>query len=107
MCDSITIAITGRRYKNLKKVADVLNGVSWCDNDNTAEGLFDAFVFPFLDDYLDSPKQLAENILGCIATGKDGVSVPEPLHSERLKELRAAFSVFGVSNDWDWEVCNG
>ena len=97
MRDLITIVINGRRYENLKKVAEAMNGVSWCNHDNTAKDVFDAFVFPCAEDYLDSPKELAESILSCIATGEDGESVPEPLHSERLKKLRAAFSVFGVS----------
>jgi len=90
----IVVIIEGERYDNLERVAQAMNGVSWCDTDNTPETVFENFVFPWSEDFLDSPARLAESILDGIATSEDGRTAPEPLHTERLKELKAAFSVF-------------
>ena len=86
----ITLVIDGEWYQNLKRVADTMNTVSWCD-DNTAESVFEEFVFPWMLDFLRSPKELAGSILDGIATGEDGEDMPEPVHSQRIEELRAAF----------------
>ena len=87
----ITLVIEGEWYQNLKRVADTMNTVSWCNDDNTAESVFEEFVFPWMLDFLQSPKRLAESILEGIATGEDGECLPEPQHSARIEELRTAF----------------
>ena len=90
----IVVVIEGEQYDNLGRVAQAMNGVKWCEGDNTAESVFNEFVWHWDGVMLNSPAEISESVLGGIATGEDGGDAPEPLHTERLKELKAAFSVF-------------
>lgn len=90
----IVVIIEGEQYDNLKRVAQVMNCVSWCCGDNTAETVFNEFIWHWDTCTLNSVREIAEFVSGAIATGDDGQDAPEPLHTERLKELRTAFSVF-------------
>ena len=89
---SITITVDGEWYKTLDRIARAMNKVSWCDNDNTPETVFDGFVWPILDDLLGSSNELCGLISTGIATGENGFDAPEPTHSARISELRAAFA---------------
>lgn len=89
----ITFTVTGERYALLKRVADAMNKVSWCDNDNTPESVFMGFVEPFAGGLLDSPDELCEAVLTGIATSDDGLTdAPEPTHAARIAELDKAFN---------------
>lgn len=83
---TLTLTLTGDEYRALTDVAKAMNRVSWCGTDNTAASVYKEFVLPELD-----KTELMANIVSCIATGEDGFDVPEPLHSLRLSELKAAF----------------
>jgi len=88
---SLTVTVGGEWYRNLDRIARAMNTTSWGGNDNTPETVFDAFLWPFLEDLLDSPSELGGLILSGIATGENGFDAPEPMHSARKEELRVAF----------------
>jgi hypothetical protein len=91
----ITFTVYGKRYANLERVARAMNKTSWCC-DNTAESVFENFVLPWIEDLLDSTDELCGSILEGIATSDDGpTEAPEPTHSARIEELRAAFDGLG------------
>lgn len=88
----ITFTVDGERYADLERVANAMNRVSWCDNDNTPESVFRDFVLPFAENLLDSSAELCDVILGGIATGDDNMTTaPEPIHTARIAELSKAF----------------
>jgi len=89
----ITMVIDGERYDALERVAQTMNSVSWCSSDNTPETVFDEFLRPFAEEPIDDLSELCEIILSGIATSDEGrKDAPEPTHSARLDELRAAFN---------------
>lgn len=89
----IVLTIDGERYARLERVARAMNETSWCDNDNTPETVFDAFVWPLAEDFLDSTDKLCGLISDGIATSDDGLTdAPEPVHAARLDELNRAFA---------------
>ena len=92
----IVVIVDGERYDNLARVAQAMNSAPWCTNDNTAESVFDWFVWPLAEDYLDSLQEMCDSILHGIATGENGEDMPEPVHSKRIEELRAAFVGAGL-----------
>ena len=88
----ITFTVDGERYANLERVAQAMNKTSWCCNDNTPESVFKEFALPCVENFLDSPAELCELILGGIATSDENMTdAPEPMHSARIAELRKAF----------------
>lgn len=92
---SLVVTIDGEEYANLERVAEAMNRTSWADDDNTAESVFRSFVW--LQEELDSPELVAENILAGIATDKENLgSAPEPLHSQRIAELQKSFEDAGI-----------
>ena len=88
---SLTVTVDGEWYRNLERVARAMNTVAWCGKDNTAETVFDSFLWPLLETYLESPDEFGGLILSGIATGDNGFDAPEPTHSARKEELRTAF----------------
>ena len=88
---SITVTIDGERYRTLERIARAMNGIAWCDDDNTPESVFEAFVFTAAEQMLKDTRELCGFICDGISTGEDGMDAPEPLHSARIAELRAAF----------------
>ena len=90
----IVVIIEGEQYDNLERVAQVMNGVSWCGDANTAETVFNEFIWHWNTCTLNSVREIAECVSGAIATGNDRQDAPEPLHTERQKELITAFHVF-------------
>ena len=85
----ITLVIDGEWYQNLKRVADTMNTVSWCDGDNTPETVFDEFVKWEIDYTLGSVRELCSQVAEAIDTGYEGKD--DTKHYARLAELRAAF----------------
>ena len=93
---SLVVTIDGEQYANLERVADALNRVSWGDGGNTAESIFAAFVWSG-EELLTSPGLVAGNILAGIATDNENMTeAPEPLHSQRIAELKKAFEDAGI-----------
>ena len=87
----ITFTVNDEQYTNLERVARAMNQTSWC-NDNTPESVFEGFVLPCMEDFLNSPYELCDLILGGIATDDDNMTeAPEPMHTVRIEELREAF----------------
>ncbi len=85
----ITLTIEGKQYENLKRIADAMNTVSWCDTDNTPETVWKGFVEWGLTYTLDSIRELCEQVEGGIDTGFERSD--ETKHLARIAELRAAF----------------
>ena len=83
----IVVTIKGEMYDRLERIANAMNSVSWCSG-NTAESVFKWFVW--IPDLLET-HAICCTILGGIATGDNGMTAPEPINTERLKELEAAF----------------
>ena len=103
--NEITVHIRGTIRENLKKIADAMNGVSWCDNDNTATGVLDNFIIGYWLRQLETPTgmvgnipargigEATENIANGIYTGfEDGT----PEDEMRKDELRTAFELVGL-----------
>ncbi len=87
----ITFTVDGERYSRLERVARAMNKTSWC-NGNTPETVFEEFVLPFAETFLDSSDELCFSILDGIATSDDNTGeAPEPMHTARIAELRNAF----------------
>ena len=87
----ITFTVDGERYARLERVARAMNKTSWC-NGNTPETVFEEFVLPFAETFLDSSDELCFSILTGIATSDDNKGeAPEPMHTARIAELRNAF----------------
>ncbi len=87
----ITFTVDGERYANLEQVAQAMNKTSWC-NGNTPESVFEEFVIPWAENFLDSPYELCDTILSGIATNDENTGdAPEPMHTARIEELCEAF----------------
>ena len=95
----LTIRIGGTAYANLAAMAMTMNGVDWCDNDNTPATVARNFVIGDIIGDLAEPTQMYHNIVngGCgkialdivdlIDTGCDGETNE---HKRRVEELRTA-----------------
>lgn len=89
----ITFTVDGERYADLERVARAMNKTSWCKG-NTPESVFEEFVLPCAENFLDSPTELCGFILEGIATSDDNLTdAPEPMHAARIAELRNAFDL--------------
>ena len=60
--NEIVVHISGTIRENLKKVADTLNGVGWCDTDNTAISVLDGFIIGHWLRQLETPTAKFGNI---------------------------------------------
>jgi hypothetical protein len=89
---ALTVTIDGDQFGLLERAARAINACKWTEDDNTPKSVFQSFVWDWLEDIWENRGALAESILEGIATDNEGLtSAPEPLHSERLAELKAAF----------------
>jgi len=91
----ITLTIDGERYAALERVAEALNGIPWCDKDNTPESVFREWVWPFADGPMRDPRELCELVEGSFDTGH---APGTPADRTRLAEVRAAFVAHGLYN---------
>ena len=97
--EDLTIRISGTAYANLATMAKTMNGVAWCDKDNTPATVASAFVFGDTFENLAKPTrmsgkfivggcgEIAADICDCIDTGCD---CETDEHERRCKELRTA-----------------
>ena len=95
----LTIRISGTAYANLATMAKAMNGVAWCDNDNTLATVASNFIIGDVLSDLAEPTKMSGNIVcgGCgeiadyicqaIDTGYDEETSE---HKRRVKELREA-----------------
>jgi hypothetical protein len=98
----ITLTIDGERYAVLERVAEALNGIPWCENDNTPESVFREWVWPFADGPMRDPRELCGLVEGSFETGfPDGT--PEDM--ARLAEVRAAFEAAGLYGEGASAAC--
>lgn len=67
----ITWTASAAQVAALEKAATALNGVSWCEKDNTAESVFEQFIKWGIDDLLNNPKSLASEISQGIETNEE------------------------------------
>lgn len=97
--EDLTIRISGTAYANLATMAKTMNGVAWCDKDNTPATVASTFVFGDTFENLAKPTrmsckfivggcgEIAADICDCIDTGCD---CETDEHERRCKELRTA-----------------
>ena len=97
--EDLTIRISGTAYANLATMAKAMNGVAWCDNDNTPATVASAFVIGDVLSDLAEPTKMSGNIVcgGCgeiadyicqaIDTGHDEETNE---HKRCVEELRTA-----------------
>ena len=102
--DAVTITVQGAAYKNLVAIADAMNAVAWCDNDNAPESILSLLIGDLVDD-LSSKARYYEHIpTGGIANVADEVcsaidTGAEPDTAEdrgKRDELRREFSRRGL-----------
>jgi len=95
--NALQVTIERDEYRVLQRVASAMNSTSWSDGDNTPETLARDWLLELVENELHNPAELAADILDGIATDDEGLTeAPEPLHSQRLAELRLAFESAGV-----------
>ena len=97
--EAITIRIGGTAYANLATMARAMNGVAWCEHDNTPATVASNFVIGDTIEDLAEPTrmsgkfivggcgEIAADICDCIDTGCDCETNE---HERRCKELRTA-----------------
>lgn len=97
--EALTIRISGTAYANLATMAKAMNGVAWCDNDNTPATVASNFVIGDVLSDLAEPTKMSGNIVcgGCseiadyicqaIDTGHDEETNE---HKRCVEELRTA-----------------
>lgn len=83
---TISIEINGEAYADLQRMADAMNSVEWCDNDNTPESIVKEFLLVISNYY-----EMCETVAGDIYTGFDDGT---PQERERIKALHVAFAAF-------------
>lgn len=98
----ITLTVDGERYALLERVAEALNGIPWCDKDNTPESVFHGWVWPFADGPMRDPRELCGLVEGSFETGfPDGT--PEGM--ARLADVREAFEAAGLYGEGASAAC--
>lgn len=97
--EDLTIRISGTAYANLATMAKTMNGVAWCDNDNTPATVASEFVIGDTIENLAKPTrmsgkfivggcgEIADYICQAIDTGHDEETNE---HKIRVKKLRTA-----------------
>lgn len=94
--EAVTIRVSGAAYANLRRIADTMNDVRWCGNDNTPASVLREWTGTFIERIAETPKtcswenvsELISDILFSIDTGHaDGT----PEDKARRDELEAAF----------------
>lgn len=97
--NAVTIRISGDAYANLKTIAKTMNGVSWCETDNTPITVLDNFVLSELEDGLANPTRMYGSVV-CGGVGQTADYICESIdtgfddgtqeHKARYAELRKA-----------------
>lgn len=90
---ALHVTVDGEQYANLAKVAASMNRAPWTDGDNTPQSVFENFTFSLTEQFLNTPAEMAEDILSCVDTG---AKEPSPLYKQRIAELKAAFVADGI-----------
>ena len=67
----IDYRLSGAAYRNLARIAEAMNSVSWCGTDNTAETVAEAFLFWRMVDDIGEPDGAMEFALEQVAAGID------------------------------------
>ena len=98
----ITLTVDGERYAALERVAEALNGIPWCDKDNTPESVFHEWVWPFADGPMRDPRELCELVEGDFDTGH---APGTPADRARLADVRAAFKAAGLYGEGATAAC--
>jgi hypothetical protein len=94
---ALTVTIDGDEFGLMERAARAMNACKWTDGDNTPKSVFESFVWDWLEDVWERRGELAESILDAVATDPARlIPAPEPLHSERKEELKAAFRAEGL-----------
>ena len=98
--EDLTIRISGTAYANLDAMAKAMNGVSWCDNDNTPATLASNFVIGDIIGNLAEPTRLYGGAVVCGGVGEIADYICDSIdtgcdeatddHKIRVKELRTA-----------------
>ena len=99
---SITITIDGERYALLERVAEALNGIPWCEHDNTPESVFYEWVWPFADGPMRDPRELCMLVVESFDTG---YAPDTPADRARLAEVRAALVAAGLYGEGSTAAC--
>ena len=103
--NALTITIIGKPLTNLRAIADAMNSIEWCDNDNTASTVLDGFIVGDLLHRLGQPTAKwngithdgVGEITDLIVDGIETDCEPDsPKDKERRAALRATFDKFGV-----------
>ena len=97
---AISVEISGEEYADLQRMADAMNSVGWCDNDNTPESIVKYFLL-----VTGSYRDMCDGVLSGIDTG---VEADTPQERERINELAAAFIAFsqggGGANNSGYDI---
>lgn len=96
---ALHVKIDGEEFDLLARIARAMNRcAAWCDDDNSPLTVFRNFSFiEVAREELTTPGMLADAILDGIGTDTEtGGKAPEPLHGQRIAELRAAFEAEGL-----------
>lgn len=101
--ESLTITLTGEAVANLRKAAEVMNGLKWCDNDNTAESILSGFALFNLESWGESTTHYKGlylcDQLDIIADAIDTLAADDDEDKERREELRSAlYRAFDIRN---------
>ena len=104
MGDAVTITVQGAAYKNLVAIADAMNAVAWCDNDNTPESILSLLIGEMVDDLFSEARyyeriptggiaNVADEICNAIDTGEEPDTTED---RAKRDELRREFSRRGL-----------
>lgn len=100
----ITWTASAAQVAALEKAATALNGVSWCEKDNTAESVFEQFIKWGIDDLLNNPKSLASEISQGIETNEEPDSEAD---NRKAREVyHAICGAFNVGKADNRDGCN-
>lgn len=97
--EAITIRIGGTAYANLATMARAMNGVAWCEHDNTPATVASNFVIGDTIEDLAEPTQMSGKFV-CGGCGEIALEIADAIdtgcdsetneHKRRVKELRTA-----------------
>ena len=97
--EAITIRIGGTAYANLATMARAMNGVAWCEHDNTPATVASNFVIGDTIEDLAEPTQMSVKFV-CGGCGEIALEIADAIdtgcdsetneHKRRVKELREA-----------------
>lgn len=101
----ITWTASAAQVAALEKAATALNGVSWCEKDNTAESVFEQFIKWGIDDLLNNPKSLASEISQGIETNEEPDSEADNRKAREVYHaICAAFNVGKAGGEIGGEI---